>query len=110
MANGFTEDGGVIDLPSWTASDGPGIGRAHYYFKSPSGADTQMQTLLQNAVVTIESGPWFDSDGNIVGKRVPLVSAQNKRLVAQAVFQDDAKPEVLVFTCSGLRNLLATTK
>ncbi|HUJ30902.1 MAG TPA: hypothetical protein VLY23_06445 [Candidatus Acidoferrum sp.] len=109
MANGFTDDGGVMDTQQWTASDGPGVSRTHYHFKSRDSADRLMQGFLHNAIASIDSGLWFDSDGSIAGTRVVIIvpSEGKMRVVAAEAFEADSGASVLVLRCPCLRNLLA---
>jgi len=110
VANGFTEDGGMTDIRGWVASDGPGIGRVHYYFKLRENADKLVQQLLNSAIATIDSGAWLDSDGNVAGKQwtIVLPTPDKTHLMADDVFREDADPNVLVISCPCLRNLLAS--
>ena len=73
MANGSGDDGATLDIQSWESSDGPDVGRTHYYYKSHEGAEKRMQDFLQKAVAIIEKRPWLDSDGKTVGTQALVI-------------------------------------
>jgi hypothetical protein len=110
MANGSTADGATTDIQHWVASNGPGVKRTHYYYKSPANAEALMQKLLQEAVAVFETGPWLDSEGKVAGKRAVVILANTdaKALYAARLFENDAS--VLKLACSCLRNLSAAGK
>jgi hypothetical protein len=103
MGDGRSADGAKIDLQLWSASDGPGISRNHYYYPSHEKAETRMQDFLQNAVAVLDSGPW----NNAAGKQALVLQAneEKKSLFASQLYEDESS--VLELSCSCLRNLLA---
>jgi hypothetical protein len=110
MANGFTGDGGVTDITEWSASDGPGLDRVHYYFQSATGAENLMHTLMGDPISLVESGTWLDPNGKVAGTRALLIlpGSDKKHLLATEVFEDTSNSSVLELNCACLRNLLAT--
>lgn len=109
MANGSGDDGATLDIQSWESSDGPDVGRTHYYYKSHEGAEKRMQDFLQKAVAIIEKRPWLDSDGKTVGTQalVIMVDEGKKILYASQLFEDETS--VLELSCRSVSNLLAAT-
>jgi len=107
MGDGTTDDGGLMDLQSWAASEGPGSGRTHIYYQSHSSAENQYQKNLQNAVAILEQGSWLDEKGVDVGKKalVLLPSGLGKSLYSSWIFED--KLSVLLISCSCLDSLRA---
>jgi hypothetical protein len=107
MGNGFSDDGATTDLQSWGSSDGPGVQRVHYYYKSHEPAEKRMQDYLHNAVAVVESGPWLDSEGKSVGAKDILIRTANgqKSLFASDIREDATS--VLEISCSSLGNLFA---
>lgn len=107
MADGFTDDGAITDIQSWASSDGPGVQRTHFYYKSHEKADKRMQDYLHNAVAIIETRPWLDSQGKSVGTQalVIRITDSEKALIASEIFEDESS--VLEISCFSLGNLLA---
>lgn len=106
MANGYTKDGAETDIQLLAASNGPFVGRTHYYYKTREKADQLMQGMLGEAVAVIESGPWLDADGKKAGQRATLVLAgPDQTLSAVLLLKKD--DNVLEFSSGCLRNLLA---
>jgi len=107
MGDGFTDDGARTDIQSWGSSDGPGLGRVHYYYKSHEPAEKRMQDYLHNAVTVIEARPWLDPQGKRVGTQALLIriNDREKTLFASAIFEDESS--VLEISCSSVGNLLA---
>jgi hypothetical protein len=107
MGDGFTEDGAKTDIQFWEASDGPGVGRTHYYYKSHEAAEKRMQEVLEKAIATIETRPWLDSDGKTVGTEalVIRINDDKKMLYASQLFEDETS--VLELSCVSLGNLMA---
>lgn len=107
MANGFTEDGATTDIQTWGSSNGPGVTRIHYYYKSHEKAEKRMQDDLQNAVNIIETRPWLDSQGKSVGTQAMVIqiSDKEKTLIASWIGQDESR--VLQVSSISLGNLLA---
>jgi hypothetical protein len=108
MANGFTDDGAETDLQLWSASDGSGITRAHYYYHSQEKAERRMQNFLQNAVSVLDADAWKFKDGRVAGKQALVVSADkdNNSLFASQLYEDESS--VIEITCSCFSNLLAS--
>jgi len=46
MADGFTDDGARTDIQSWASSDGPGVVRIHFYYKSHEKAEKRMHDYV----------------------------------------------------------------
>ena len=107
MANGFTEDGATTDIQSWGSSDGPGVTRIHYYYKSHEKAEKRMQDCLHNALAIIETRPWLDSQGKSVGTQALVIrlSDSEKALMASVISEDENS--VLEVSSTSLSNLLA---
>jgi hypothetical protein len=107
MANGSTEDGAETDLQFWESSDGPGVHRTHYYYKSHEAAEKRMQDFLQKAVAIIETLPWLDSDRKTVGTQALAImtNEEKKILYASQLFEDETS--VLELSCRSVSNLLA---
>jgi hypothetical protein len=108
MGNGVGNDGATIDLQIWASSDGPGVGRNHYYYKSQEKADRRMQEFLEKAVAILDTRPWLDPSGKTVGTREALiitVNEDNRTLYASQLFEDETS--VLEISCGSLSNLLA---
>lgn len=106
MGNGGSDDGAVTDLQSWGSSDGPGISRTHYYYKSHEAADKRMQGYLHKAAAIIETGPWRDSQGKSIGTEVILIRANKDRKSLVASFVGEDSDSVLEVSCPSLGNLL----
>jgi hypothetical protein len=108
MGNGFTEDGAQTDIQVFAASDGPGVQRIHFYYKSQEKAEHRMEEFMKDSVAIIDEGPWINSSGASVGKRttVILIDRDKKHLVAAKLFEDEKSVLELESFC--LRNLLAT--
>jgi hypothetical protein len=108
MANGMTSDGAQTDIQSWSASDGPGVGRVHYYYHSHEKAERLMQDKLQNAVAVLQSDNWKDAAGRIAGKKALLVQANNdkKSLSASQLYEDEIS--VIEIYCSCLQTVLVS--
>ena len=107
MANGFTDDGATTDIQTWASSDGPGVARIHFYYKSHEKAEKRMQNYLLNAVAVIEVRPWLDSQGKSVGTQalVIRINDSDPGLIASEISEDAGS--VLEISCSSLGNLLA---
>jgi|HubBroStandDraft_6_1064221.scaffolds.fasta_scaffold110838_2 hypothetical protein len=103
MGNGSAADGAQIDMQLWSASDGPGISRNHYYYPSHEKAEIRMQDFLQNAVAVLDSSPWGDTRGKQA--LLLLANEDKKSLFASQLYEDESG--VLELSCSCLRNLLA---
>ncbi len=101
-------DGVGCDFQLFSASDGPGLDRLHYYYKSPSHADAEWQEILTSAISVTERGPWLDEHGKIAGKKalVILVGKDKKTLWAASVFEDESSVLEIICACHG--NLLAS--
>jgi len=107
MRNGFTDDGATTDLQVWSASDGPGMNRTHYYYKSNEGAEKRMQGLLQTALAVLEDSSWEDPNGKESRKEALIVQIdRDKNLFASQLYED--QNSVLEYSCSCLRSLLLT--
>jgi hypothetical protein len=106
MGNGWSSDGATTDLQSWGSSDGPGVSRTHYYYKSHEPADKRMQDYLHKAVAVIETGPWRDSQGKSMGTEVILIRANDSEESLFASFVGEDANSVLEVSCSSLGNLL----
>lgn len=108
MANGFSNDGAETDFQSWSASNGPGLSRVHYYYRAHQNAEKLFQDFLQNAVAMLGTGPWKSEDGRVAGKQALLVSADKDKqsLSATQLYEDETS--VIAITCSCLSNLLAS--
>jgi hypothetical protein len=104
MANGSTEDGAETDIQYWAASDGPGVQRIHFYYRSHEKAEARMQDFLKNAVAIIDTGPWLQTNHALVVR----ANEDAKTLFASELFQDEAS--VLELSCTCLRNLLGTQR
>jgi hypothetical protein len=106
MADGITDDGAITDVQFWAASDGPGVDREHFYYPSHELAERRMQDYLRNAVAVIETRPWLDSSGKVVGTEALVIETNdnNKTLLASDLFEDEKS--VLKLTCRGLSNLI----
>ncbi len=107
MGNGFGDDGAAIDVQIWESSDGPGVGRNHYYYKSHEKADKRMQDSLQRAVAILDKRSWLDPSGKTVGTQalVIMVNDDKKILYTSQVFEDETS--VLELSCDSLSNLMA---
>jgi len=105
MGNGFTSDGAETDIQNWDSSDGPGVQRIHYYYKSHEKAERRMQDFLQNAVATVDNRPWRSSGGSIVGTQARVITMSYGKLVASQLYEDETS--VLEFSCATLDNLAA---
>jgi hypothetical protein len=110
FAQGLDADTSNIDMQSWNASDGPGVERSRYYFDSHEKAEHRMQDYMKDAVSVIDEGPWTNSKGETVGKRVTaiLIYWDKKQLIAVKLYEDDRS--VLMIESFCLRNLLAFAK
>jgi hypothetical protein len=110
MANGFTNDGAETDIQSWSASDGPGLSRVHYYYHAHQNAEKLFQDFLQNAVAVLDTGPWKFEDGRVAGNQALVVSPDKDKnsLSATQLYEDDTS--VIAITCSCLSNLLASQR
>ena len=108
MANGFTNDGAQTDIQSWSASNGPGLSRVHYYYHAHQNAEKLFQDFLQNAVAMLGTGPWKFEDRRVAGKQALVVSADKDKqsLSATQLYEDETS--VIAITCSCLSNLLAS--
>lgn len=108
MANGFTDDGAQTDIQSWSASNGPGLSRVHYYYHARQNAEKRFQDFLQNAVAVLGTGPWKFEDGRVAGKQALVVSVNKdeQALSATQLYEDETS--VIAITCSCLSNLLAS--
>lgn len=106
MANGVTDDGAETDIQLWMSSDGPGVDRTHYYYRSHEKAERRMQNYMQDAVAIIETKPCLDSEGKIVGTEAIVIGTNDdkKALLALQLFEDETS--VLTLTCRGLSNLI----
>jgi hypothetical protein len=107
MANGVTDDGAETDLQLWDSSDGSGLQRTHYYYKSSEQAEKRMQDFMQNAVAIIETRPWLDSQGKNVGTQALMIRVNDseKTLMASEISKDESS--VLEISCESLTNLMA---
>lgn len=107
FANGSDDDGATLDIQSWESSDGPGLRRIHYYYKSHEAAEKRMQSFLQRAVAIVETRPWLDSAGGNAGTQalVILVNEDKKILYASQLFEDETS--VLELSCRSFSNLMA---
>jgi hypothetical protein len=101
-----SDDGAHIDVQMWESSDGPGVNRSHYYYKSHEKAEKRMLDFLQKAVAILENRPWLDS-GKAAGTQalVIMVNEDKKILYASQLFEDESS--VLEFSCGSLSNLMA---
>jgi hypothetical protein len=106
MGNGFSDDGAMTDLQSWGSSDGPGLSRVHYYYKSHEQADKRMQDYLRGAVAIIETRPWLDSHGKSVGTEAILIRTNDAQKSLFASFIGEDATTVLETSCPSLGNLL----
>jgi len=106
MGDGFTEDGARTDLQSWGSSDGPGLSRVHYYYKSHESAEKRMQDYLNKAVAIVETRPWLDSQGKSVGTETILIGTNDAKKSLYASFVGEDATTVLEVSCSSLGNLL----
>jgi len=108
MANGRTNDGAETDIQSWSASNGPGLSRVHYYYHAHQNAEKLFQNFLQNAVAKLGTGAWKFEDGRVAGKQALVVSADKDKqsLSATQLYEDETS--VIAITCSCLSNLLAS--
>lgn len=106
MADGVADDGATTDIEFWTSSDGPGVDRTHYYYATHEKAEKRMQDYLQNAAAIIETKPWLDSGGKVVGTEALVIGTNddNKILLASQLFEDETS--VFKLTCRGLSNLV----
>lgn len=107
MANGFTDDGATTDLQLWDSSDGPGLQRTYYYYKSGEQAEKRMQDFMQNAIAIIETRPWLDSQGKSVGTQALMIRVNDseKTLMASEISKDESS--ILEISCESLTNLIA---
>jgi hypothetical protein len=107
MADGATDDGVRTDIEFWATSDGPGVDRTHYYYATHEKAEQRMQDYLQHAIAVVETRPWVDSAGKVVGTEALVIGTNddNKTLLASQSFEDETS--VLKFTCRSLSNLMA---
>jgi hypothetical protein len=110
MANGFTTDGAETDIQDWAASDGPGLSRIHYYYRSHEKAEARMQEFLKNAISVIETTQRVNPDGRVAGKSALIlqVNSDAKTLFASEIFEDETS--VLEVSSAGLCNVLAATR
>jgi hypothetical protein len=107
MANGHTDDGAVTDIQLWSASDGPGISRVHYYYPSREKAEKRMEDFLQNALGVLQNIPWKSAEGRTPDAEaiVIRVNADKRSLYASHLYLNEAS--ILELSCSCLRNVLA---
>jgi len=107
MADGFTDDGARTDIQSWASSDGPGVVRIHFYYKSHEKAEKRMHDYVLNAVAIIETRPWLDSHGRSVGTQALMIRINDSGnvLIASQISEDESS--VLEISCASLSNLLA---
>jgi hypothetical protein len=107
MANGHTDDGAETAIQLWSASDGPGINRVHYYYPSREKAEKRMEDFLQNALAVLQNTPRKGADSGAFGKEAILISInKDKRsLYASHLYLNEAS--VLELSCPCLRNVLA---
>jgi hypothetical protein len=107
MANGSGDDGATTDMQFWESSDGPGVGRTHYYYKSHEGAEKRMQDFLEKAVAIIEKRPWLDSDGKAVGTQALVIMTNEEKKILYASQLFEGETSVLELSCASLSNLMA---
>ncbi len=107
MANGHTDDGAVTDIQLWSASDGPGISRVHYYYPSREKAEKRMEDFLQNALGVLQNTPWKSAEGRTSGAEaiVIRVNEDKRSLYASHLYLNEAS--ILELSCPCLRNVLA---
>jgi hypothetical protein len=91
MADGLTDDGGIVDIQGWDASDGHQVRRVHSYYKTAERAQAAMEQTLSEAVTVIELGPWLDSQGKNIGRSALVIRPQfdKKGIMAERIFQGD---------------------
>ena len=107
MANGHTDDGAVTDIQVWSASDGPGISRIHYYYPSREKAEKRVEDFLQNALGVLQNTPWKNGEARTSGAEaiVIRVNEDKRSLYASHLYLNEAS--VLELSCPCLRNVLA---
>jgi len=107
MANGISDDGAMTDIQHWSASDGPGLYRVHFYYASSESAKRRMQGFLKKSISVIEQRPWTYADGRVAGEQVleTRLADDIKPLLASALYSDEKS--VVELSCPCLRNLQA---
>jgi hypothetical protein len=91
MADGLTDDGGIVDIQGWDASDGQQVSRVHSYYKNVERAQAAMEQTLSEALTVIESRPWLDSQGKSIGRSALVIRPQfdKKGIMAERIFHGD---------------------
>ena len=107
MGEAVGADGATIDVQIWESSDGPGLGRNHYYYESHEKADKRMQDSLQKTVAILDKRPWLGPSGKTVGTQALVITANDdkKILFTSQLFEDETS--VLELSCDSLSNLMA---
>jgi hypothetical protein len=106
MGDGSTDDGAKTDIQNWFASDGPGVSRIHYYYKSADKAEKRMEDSTQNALAVLQNSPWTSDDGMLSGKELLVIriNENHKSLYASHLYLYQAS--VVELSCGCLRNIL----